>query len=163
MEPQTKIPIEKITEKDKQEDAGVSTSSLSKDDTKMVNKDLIPVSPLPTGKKNTTVILIVVGIFVIAAVVGVLARRTYCNEIITKDVLETYWDKEPYVVYETRRDTYELAETDCDERPNCDCISKALWVFNCIRCSCTRTEQVPVTYYRDVQKTRIVPQQVKRC
>lgn len=104
-----------------------------------------------------------VWLLIIVIIIALIGGYTYCNQIITKQVQETYTEQEPYTVYETRTRTQEVVESNCDSSRNCVCTGRYLGIFNCRKCDCRVTEDIPITKYRTVEKTRIVPKNVKRC
>ena len=115
-------------------------------------------------KKDDKTILVIVGIIALI-IIFVIVRQNYCSEIVPKQVEEKYTDQEPYTVYESRTSTKTIARDNCDYDSGCVCTGRYLGILKsgCKECSCDITTQVPVTKYRNVEKTRIVTKDVKRC
>ena len=106
-----------------------------------------------------------IGIAVMVAFFLIVVGYSYCNQIIPKQVQQTYTEQEPYTVYESRTRTQTVAQDYCDEDSDCVCTDRYLGIFKtgCKECSCTITSEHPVTKYRNVEKTRIVTENIKRC
>ncbi len=113
-------------------------------------------------RKWVNIVIGVLGIILILFLVN-----NYCNQIVPKQVEETYTEQEPYTVYETQTRTQYIVKDHCNggSIPNCVCVESYMGIFKkgCKACNCQITEQVPVTKYKNVQKTRIVTRDAKRC
>lgn len=105
---------------------------------------------------------LVVGLLVVA-VVAFFAYKNYCDQLVPKQVSVKYTEQEPYTIYEAQTRTQHVREDNCDRRSECSCTGKFLFIGYCTSCDCQITEQVPVTKYREVEKTRVETQMVKRC
>lgn len=104
-------------------------------------------------------------ISVLCVVLALAWINNYCNQIVPKQVEESYTAQEPYQVMEMRTRTQYIEEDHCNQDAGCSCVERYLGIFKsgCKACNCQITEQIPVTKYNAVQKTRIVTKDVKRC
>lgn len=125
-------------------------TKLRRTEEKSENKDNSP-------KKSYWWVWLVIGLLVI------IGGYTYCNQMIPVEVQDTYTEQEPYTVYETRTRIQEVVESGCDDDPDCVCTGRYFGLFGCSKCDCEITESVPVTKYREVEKTRTITKNVKRC
>lgn len=113
--------------------------------------------------KRLKIALIAGAVVVVVAIVAVSGYKEYCNELVPKDVTVKYTEQEPYVIYETQTRIMHVKESHCDENVECDCTGRFLLIGTCTSCDCEVTSKVPVTKYRQVEKTRVETQMVKRC